>query len=185
MNRIAAVLAATAAAFLILSIATGSCLLFGNVWQPDDPVVKYLSFHRLAGVAAGVVVLLADSVVVTYFIGTSRWIREVSDTYRLEPHFADRSARLKWRAFPASLTSMLTVLAIATLGAVADPMASVRLSPPAGMSWGMVHLTAACMGIALMAACFVIQRREIITNQSIIAAVVAEVQKIRKERGLA
>ncbi|MBS0211025.1 MAG: hypothetical protein JSS27_18935 [Planctomycetes bacterium] len=185
MNRIASVLAVTAGIFLTISTVTGACLLTGNIHDPDDQTAfRFMSIHRLAGIGGGVIILLVNSIVVTYFIGTSRWIKEVCDTYRLADDFSDRSTRLKRQTFPASLVSMLTILGIATLGGIADPMASVRLAPPEGISWGTLHLLAVCFGVLLMGYCYVVQRRNILTNQAIITAVVDEVQQVRVARGL-
>ena len=185
MNRIAAVLAVVAGLFLTISVVTGACLLMGDIRNPADRTAfQFMSVHRLAGIAGGVVILLVNSVVVTYFIGTSRWIKEVCDTYRLPATFSDRSTRLKRQTFPASLVSMLTILGIATLGAIADPMAYHHLKAPEGISWGMLHLSAVCVGMFVMGYCYYMQRRNILANQGIINEVVAEVQQVRAARGL-
>ena len=42
------------------------------------------TIHRLTGMAAALGVVFVESVVVTYFIGTSRWCKEVSETYQLD-----------------------------------------------------------------------------------------------------
>lgn len=185
MNRIAAVLAITAGLFLTISAVTGACLLMGDIRDPaDQTAFKFMSIHRLAGIAGGVIILLVNSIVVTYFVGTSRWIKEVSETYRLSGAYCDRSTRLKWHTFPVTVVSMLTIVGIATLGGIADPMASVRWAAPEGTTWGMLHLLAVCVGVCVMGYCYFIQRRSILANQAIINEVVDEVQQVRAARGL-
>lgn len=42
------------------------------------------------GIATGLLALFVNSVSVTYFIGTSRWCKEVVDTYELETELAKK-----------------------------------------------------------------------------------------------
>ena len=42
-------------------------------------------------------VVFVQSVVVTYFIGTSRWVREVVETYRFDP--STSLSAVKWSSF--------------------------------------------------------------------------------------
>jgi len=185
MLRISTILAVIAVVFLTASIASGAGLLMWDLRSTtDENVVKVLNIHRLTGILGGCVVLLVNSVVITYFIGTGRWVREVSETYHLENTYPEQSAQLKRRTFPASLTSMFVILVIAFLGANADPGAAVHFPYPAASDRGMFHLLAVCFGVLLMGYCYVVQRRNILTNQAIITAVVDEVQQVRIARGL-
>ncbi len=68
--------------------------------QPSPDTLRWASVHRLLGVAAALVVVLVNSIVVTYFIGTSRWCKEVVETYGLDAQFIRRSVALKRRTFP-------------------------------------------------------------------------------------
>ena len=45
-------------------------------------MLRWATVHRLTGVATALAVVLVNSIVVTYFIGTSRWCKEVCETYR-------------------------------------------------------------------------------------------------------
>src|SRR5688500_13312241 len=85
----------------------------------DREALSRIGVHFLTGLAASLMVVLVLSIVVTYFIGTSRWCREVSETYRLDPGYVQRSTRLKRAAFPYALGGMLLMVAIAALGAAA------------------------------------------------------------------
>jgi hypothetical protein len=184
VSRIFNVLVGFGLGFLILAIATGLPLLSSDIRDPADRATqRSLAIHRMSGIAAGMALLLVNCVVVTYFIGTSRWCREVSETYVLGDRFIDASSRLKRRTFPASLAAIVTVIGIAALGAAADPMTG---TPPttSGLSWGTLHLLAACAGLAIIGvACFV-QSANLRANHEVITGVLAEVHRIRHERGL-
>src|SRR5262249_6363909 len=92
-------------------------LYLGDIHGKRDPdTLRLATVHRLLGVAAAVVVALVDSIAVTYFIGTSRWCKEVTDAYGLDGGLANESARLKRRNFPWSLISILVVVGVGSLG---------------------------------------------------------------------
>jgi hypothetical protein len=155
----------------------------------DADAQRLATVHRLAGIAAGLCVMLVDSVVVTYFIGTSRWTKEVSETYRLDPSFVGRSNRLKRRTFPWAVLGMLTVVAITALGGAADPASSFSVRPleqvgGAGLSWAEVHLLGALVGLAVILFGFYRMAANITANLSVINEVMAEVKRIRTQRGL-
>lgn len=143
-----------------------------------------LTVHRLSGVAAGLVVLLVESIVVTYFIGTGRWCKEVVEAYSLAPEVVRRSTRLKRRAFPVALGSMLLAVMIVALGGAADPGAALRAQPPAGFTWANIHLAGAVVGSLLIAAGFYHLWNLIHANQQLIHEVLADVRRIRIDRGL-
>lgn len=138
------------------------------------------TLHFLVGVAASLVTVLVSSVSVTYFVGTSRWCREVVETYRLDPELAERSRRLKRRTFPWALVSMGAILAIIALGASADP----SVSPKSSARFVMAHYIAAIGGTAVIAWSFFAQLSQVAANYAIIDAIVGEVARIRRERGL-
>jgi hypothetical protein len=140
--------------------------------------------HRLSGISAGVIVMLVNSIVVTYFIGTSRWCKEVVDTYGLDRSYIQRSAQLKRRTFPICTVSMLIAVAIAALGAAADPAASVKLPPMEGLTWTNLHFLSACLGIGAIVFGFLLQGMNISSNHTVITDVMAAVKRIRAERGL-
>lgn len=148
---------------------------------------RLATVHRLSGIAVGLIVMLVDSVVVTYFIGTSRWCKEVSETYRLEPTFVARSNRLKRSTFPHAVVSMLTVVAMTALGGAADPsvlMTPLQNSTGGALSWADVHLYGAFAGIALICFNFYVMSTNIAANLVVIDNVMSEVKRIRTERGL-
>lgn len=134
----------------------------------------------LVGTAAALAVVLVESIAVTYFVGTSRWCKEVTETYRLAPDNLAESTRLKRRTFPLCVVGMLTVVGVAALGAASDP----GTGRPDTASMASVHLAAALGGVALVAWTYYRVWLNIAENQLVIERIVAEVGRIRAERGL-
>ncbi|MEZ6113193.1 MAG: hypothetical protein R3C99_19600 [Pirellulaceae bacterium] len=149
-----------------------------------DPAFKWASswknFHFMFGVFAGLVTLLVNAVAVTYFIGTSRWCREVVDAYGIDDSPADESVRLKRRTFPWAVTGMLTMVAIAALGAASDPTGSV----PNSQNWVMVHRIVAIVGTAIIGWAFWNQAHNVKTNHGLIELILADVRRVRRDRGM-
>jgi hypothetical protein len=138
------------------------------------------TLHFLFGVAGSLVTVLVSSVSVTYFVGTSRWCREVVETYRLDAELAERSRRLKRRTFPWALLSTAAILAIIALGASADP----SVAPEQAAKFVSAHYLAALVGVAVIAWSFFVQLGNVAANYEIIDSIVAEVTRIRREKGL-
>jgi len=183
MHRIFPVLAAVAVLFLAVSLALG--LRIGDpLGGADKAALGRIGPHFLVGLATCLIVVLVMSIAVTYFIGTGRWCREVSDTYRLDPQFAARSNRLKRSAFPYALGGMLVMVIVAALGAAGDPAAALQVQPPGGLPWSTVHLAAALLGTAFLAFSFVMLWLAIDEHRRVIADILAEVRRIRQEKGL-
>jgi hypothetical protein len=124
--------AATFAVALMMATA-GLGLWLGDLHGQTDPaVLRWGTVHRLSGVLAALVVVLVNSMAVTYFVGTSRWVREVVETYGLDAGLVTRSRRLKRSAFPFAVAGMLAVVGIVALGGAADPATGRRCRASVG-----------------------------------------------------
>jgi hypothetical protein len=140
-----------------------------------------MTLHMLLGSAAALVTVLVNSITITYFIGTSRWCKEVCETYRLSPELVQRSTRLKRSTFPWALAGILSVIVIVGLGAAADP---------SGANWShaaalvLPHYLAAMIGIVVVGAAFWMQINRIAENYRVIEEIVAQVQRIRAAKNL-
>jgi hypothetical protein len=140
-----------------------------------------MTVHMLLGAAAAMATVLVNSVTITYFIGTSRWCKEVCETYRLSAELAEASTQLKRSTFPWTLAGIFTVIILVGLGAAADP---------SGANWArsdqfvMPHYLAAMIGIVVVIASFGVQISRIAENYAVIERILAEVERVRAERGL-
>jgi hypothetical protein len=145
------------------------------------PIVSRARLHMLIGIAAALVNVLVNSITVTYFIGTARWCREVVETYHLNPDYIRRSNGIKRRTFPMALGAILIILAIVALGGASDPSAGLMDAA----DWVLAHYTTALIGVAVIGWSFLTQARNLGENSRLINEIVADVQRIRLEHGLA
>jgi hypothetical protein len=180
MIRIFLTLASLSLVLMVAAFVVG--LSVGDLYadRPSDSTLGWARVHRLTGTAAALAVVFVECIVVTYFIGTSRWCKEVVETYQLDRQSVEASNRLKRRAFAAALVGMLTVIGVVALGAAADP-ATIR---PNTAAWTDFHLAAAVGGMMIIAATYFIAGQYIWQNHAIIAGIVADVARIRRERGI-
>ena len=176
MHRIFPFLLLAAAAFV------AATMIVGFLVEPKAPGAgtRWYQVHFLSGVTTALVIMLVNAIVLTYFIGTSRWCREVTEAYRLGPQPAAQSQRLKRRAFPFTLANMLLVVGLAALGAAAD-----NLRDPTWITWANIHLLGVVLGLGFMAVASVRQWELIRANQDVIAQILSEVGTIRAAKGQA
>jgi len=144
-----------------------------------------MTLHFYLGVAACILVILVNSVTVTYFVGTSRWCKEVGETYDLKPELQLRSTLIKRRTFPWAFMGMLAMVGLALLGGLADPSIPLNQAQPtrsaAMVSW---HYLAAMAALAFIALTFTIQALRMAENFQAIQDILAEVHRIRVAKGL-
>jgi hypothetical protein len=145
-----------------------------------DPTILLATMHRTMGVVTALVVLLVNSIAVTYFVGTSRWCKEVVETYNLPPELALRSAALKRRTFPWTTLAMATIILVAALGAAGDPMSSFGRTH----DWSTFHLASALLGGMLIVYVHFIQWNNVSANHRVIEAIMEQVRQAREARGL-
>jgi hypothetical protein len=172
---------------LLMLIALGVGLALHSVDLRDnasDSAMSWYRTHFMIGVGVGIAVVLVNSLVMTYFIGTSRWCKEVVDTYSLDQAFIAASNRAKRSAFPYALANMLIILGVLVLGGAADPSSNVKMTSPGGLSWAQWHLVGAVTAVFAIATGYVALWRTIGENQRIVDLVMEEVRRIRRERGL-
>jgi hypothetical protein len=181
MTRILITLASISLVLLVAAMMLG--LTMGDLYaEPLASIdtMRWSTVHRLTGVAAALMVVFVESVIVTYFIGTSRWCREVVETYKLDRSAIQASNQLKRKTFPWALMGMLTVVGVIALGAAADP----ATGRPDTKSWADWHLFAALFGILLIAWTYIAAWNNVVANHAIIEQLVAKVGRIRQVRGL-
>jgi hypothetical protein len=181
MTRILFTLASLSLILLIAAMVVG--LSIGDLYAkpyPSDETLHWASLHRLTGVFAALAVVFVESIVVTYFIGTNRWCKEVVETYGLSRAAIEESTRLKRKTFPWALGGMLAVVVVISLGGAADPT-SRGTNTQAWTDW---HLAGAIIGMAFIGYTYVAAWNNVVANHAIIERLVAEVGRIRRERGL-
>lgn len=180
MSRIFPSLASLSLGLFLAAVVLG--LSIGDLYEkpPTEATIRWRGIHMLTGTSAALAIVFVHSVAVTYFIGTSRWCKEVTETYQLDPTMLGRSTQLKRKTFPWCVMGMTAVVGVAALGAASDPGTGGTHTA----DWASVHLGAAFAGLAFIAWTYYRAWLNIVSNQGVIQQIVDAVAKIRQERGL-
>ncbi len=157
----------------------------------DDPKVRTaavqagVQYHFLAALAALVIATLVHAIVLTYFMGTGRWIEETSNAYRLDARMHARSTSIKYRTIPLMVLCFVLLVMTGAFGAAADPASPMQAKGFFGMSTGTLHLILALTTVAVNMLVNWMEFRALEQNGEIVDEVLAEVRRIRLEKGLA
>lgn len=137
-----------------------------------------MTIHMLLGAGGALVAILVNCITITYFIGTSRWCKEVCETYRLPPQLAEQSTKLKRSTFPWAVLGVLSVITIVALGAAADPSGA---NHSRAAHFVLPHYAGAMVMLLVVAGSFWIQITRIAANYAVIEEILAEVRRVRGE----
>ena len=137
-----------------------------------------MTIHMLLGAGGALMAILVNSITITYFIGTSRWCKEVCETYRLPAELAARSTRLKRSTFPWALAGVTAVIVVVALGAAADPSGANYARAP---NFVTPHYAAAAIMLLVVIASFWIQISRIAENYAVIEEILGQVKRARGE----
>lgn len=178
--------------FLTLAIVSTclTALAFGLGLSIGDPTVREaavqqtVSYHMLAGMGALIFTTLVHAIVLTYFMGTGRWLEETTQAYRLPPDFFHASRRLKYHTILLQTACLLMLIATGAFGAAADPASAVGFQGWGGLSAGLVHQLFALSTWGLNLCVHFWQYYVLTRNGEVIEQVLGEVRRIRLEHGL-
>lgn len=173
MTRIFAILAVTNALALTVTFALGcwSKLTDGLLTVASSAYM----LHFLFGLFTGVGTLLTHCLIFTYFLGTGRWVKEVTLAYDLpDAPLHKRTRELKRATFPPALAAMLVTIATAAAGAGAQLQA---------WPW-QVHFSLAIAALFVNFRAFWLEYRNVRRNAETLDEVLREVDRVRAERGL-
>lgn len=178
--------------FLTLSIIANLMLVaalwlgyeVGDATLADREVQSQVSVHFLTGLGALVFAVLVHAIVLTYFMGTGRWLEETSTAYRLGPDWGRRSKDLKWFSYPSLMLTLLLLIATGAFGGAADPASAFGFRGWGSLSAAQVHQVVALLTLAVNVGVNVLEYRSLCRNGRLITEVLAEVRRIRIEKGL-
>jgi hypothetical protein len=183
MTRIFLPLAVVSTIFLVATFVLGL--------QIDDPKVldrgvqAGVSAHFLTALAALCFATLVHAVVMTYFMGTGRWIEETSQAYKLPASFFAENQSLKYRVVPMIVGCFALLLTTGALGAAVDPASPVQFGGWLGLSATMWHRSFAIVTLIANIGAHYGEYLALFRNGEVVDAVLAEVRRIRQEKGLA
>ena len=169
---------------LILAIALWLGLRIGDATQRDLAVQSRVAQHFLTGLAALVIGVLVHALVITYFMGTGRWLEETCKAYRLGDQWQARSRELKWRLYPALIAALVLLIVTGALGGAADPASAVGFRGIGPFAPNEVHLGVAVLTLCVNLAVNMLEYRALLRNGLIVTEVLAHVRRIRLELGL-
>jgi len=185
MDRIFTSLASFTLLLMLMALGVGLALhAEGPRELAGNSAASWYRTHFMLGVGVGLAVVLVNSIVMTYFIGTGRWCKEVAEIYSLDRELIVRSNRTKRAAFPFALVNMLLIVGVLALGGAADPSGNLKVAPPGGLTWAQWHLIGAVSAVAVIAFGFVALWRAIRENHQIVGEIMTQVGEIRRQRGL-
>jgi hypothetical protein len=182
MTRIFATLALCSTAALVAALWVGWAI--DDATSRDSAVQSRVTVHFLTGVGAIVCAVLVHALVITYFMGTGRWLEETCKAYRLGDSWQVRSRELKWRLYPAIVASLLLLIVTGAFGGAADPASAVGFQGIGPLTAAQVHLWVAVVTLLVNAVVNVFEFRALRRNGALVLEVLAEVRRIRIERGL-
>jgi hypothetical protein len=168
---------------LILALGLGFAIVDPKV--RSQAVQAGVQYHFLAALAALMFATLVHAIVLTYFMGTGRWIEETSTAYRLDPKLHAASLSIKYRTIPLMVLCFAMLIATGALGAAADPASPMQAKPWSGWSAANVHSIIALATVACNLFVMWVELRGLEQNSDVIDRVLAEVRRIRIEKGLA
>lgn len=182
MKRIFLTLSVVSVLFLLTAVGLGLAIDDVRSLAPDDQ--WWVSSHMLTGLAALTFSTLLHAIIFTYFMGTGRWIEETSVAYRLDPDWHQRNQRIKYRTLPGILICVLLMITTGALGAAADPASPVTLDGFAGLSGTTLHFGVSLVMVLVNLIVHSTEYTAVSRNMQLIEGVLAEVRRIREERGL-
>ncbi len=170
--------------FRVLAVLLSLCVVAAigaGLWSFLTPLAdaetKYRAslLHFELGLTTALGMLLVHCLIFMYFLGTGRWVKEVTIAYKMpdEP-LHKRTRELKRKAFPAALFSMLIGIATAVSGS------GVKLGD---FHWS-VHWTLAGLTVLINLWAFRVEYRCVSENAEVLRQVLVEVDKIRLAMGL-
>ncbi|MFO0913283.1 MAG: hypothetical protein U0795_10020 [Pirellulales bacterium] len=167
--------------------STGSHELHPDMQASLDrllPIRDRASWHKNMALLTSLVVLLVNSVALTYFIGTNRWCKEVTATYQLSSYRLIAATQLKRQTYAWALAGIVAILIVVILGAAADPAAGRSLATERGSQAAQYHYVGAMIATGVIAWAFLAEAYNIHRNTKLVEEIMEEVQRIRRDKGL-
>ncbi len=182
MNRIFLTLAAVSVLLLMMTMAFG--LSIENPAARDAAEQALVQRHLLSAFGGLIVALMVHGLVLTYFMGTGRWIEETSIAYGLDEKWRRENTSLKMQTLPLMVGSIFLLITAGAFGAAADPASPVGFHGWLGLTPATWHFTVAILAVGLHLIATIVEYFALSRNGELIQAVMAEVQRIRQAHGL-
>ena len=178
--------------FLTLSVLSTLLLIAAfvlglNIGDPKTAtyaVRMSVRYHSLTALAGLCFAALVHAIVLTYFVGTGRWMEETGQVYRLEERWRTENHSMKWRIMLGMVGCLLLLIVTGALGAAVDPGSTVDFESWGGVPADTIHFLFASTTVAVNLVMYLWEYRAIQQNSRLVNEVLAQVRRIREERGL-
>lgn len=178
--------------FLTLAVLSTALLMIAFVlgWNIDDPsdghsaVQRQVGTHLLTALGGLMLAVLVHAIVLTYFMGTGRWMEETRQVYRLDEKWQSESNQLKHRTLPWMAAALVMLILAGAFGAIADPASPVGAEGFGGVSAATVHFLVASTAFAFNLVISLVEYQAICRNGELVQGVLDEVRRIRADKGL-
>jgi len=164
---------------LLTAAAFGLGLSIGDPTVRETGVQKLVSYHLLTGLSALLFTTLVHAMVLTYFMGTGRWLEETTQAYRLQDRWYAESKQLKYRTILLQTLCLLLLILTGALGAIADPATRLDFQ-----SASLIHQLVAVSTWGVNLCVHFYQYHVLARNSTLVQEVLGEVRRIRLEHGL-
>lgn len=169
--------------FLVAAFVLG--LTIDDPKARDEATQAHVGWHINAAMGALVFSAFVHAIVLTYFMGTGRWMEETSQAYKLPVEYYAETKSIKYRTVPAMVACLVMLVVTAALGSAADPASPTSAKGGwLGMTPSTIHFVAACVTVCLHLAVTYLEYVALHRNGELIGQVMDDVRRIRTERGL-
>lgn len=182
MKRIFVTLTVLSTVLLFTAFILG--WISGDPKSLDETVRRGVSLHRLTSLAALIFATLVHAILLTYFMGTGRWLEETCKAYSLGDKWLTENQSLKYRSIMAMVGAMLMLIATGACGAAIDPTGAVRFEGWGAFSGATIHFYVASITLIVNLLVNAKEFQAVSRNNQIIDMVMDEVHRIRREKGL-
>lgn len=183
LKRTFATLTMVSLIFLVSAFALG--LSIGDPKSRDEATQARVGWHINTAMGALVFSAFVHAVVLTYFMGTGRWMEETTNAYQLSGAYYAETKSIKYRTIPAMVGCFVLLVITAALGGAADPASpSSAYGGWFGLTPAHTHFAAAMTTVAVHLLVTFQEYLALHRNGELIAEVMNEVRRIRTERGL-
>lgn len=182
MKRIILVLVLLSSALSCTALGVGLSIKHAKTESRESEMAAVNS-HMGIALFALIGAALVHSLVLTYFMGTSRWMEETTKAYSLAPERMEESSALKYRMIITMTVCLFLLIFTGALGAAAGAGA-FKGFPSYNITAGTVHFTIAALTITLNLIVNIQEYQAIGRNTRMIEDVMVDVRRIRTEKGL-
>jgi len=182
MNRIFSSLAVLSALGLSYSFWLGWSIT--DAKTPTVAAQSEVTRHLLFAVGALTFAVLVHALVLTYFMGTGRWLEETCNAYRLGNEPQRTSRDMKMRLYPGLTLCLILLITTGGYGAAADPASAFGFRGYGPFTAAQVHLGIALGTILVNLVVYWFEFLALRRNGRIVDQVLQQVRQIRLERGL-